>query len=125
MLVRYKLEVDREDHEEPLAQRSGNFSVVELAYPEEVFLGEVEANFLPSLAHGCRSNYPLVNRTSWGVCERTRTGIQASLITLFHSPAENATCCSDERRLRLRSIVSEPSGDPHPFCARPRRRKGV
>ena len=54
LLVRYKLEEDEggEDHEEPLAQRSGYFSVVELAYAEEVFLGEVEANFLPSLAHG-------------------------------------------------------------------------
>ena len=54
-----------EEHEEPLAQRSGNFFVVELAYAEEVSLGEVEANFLQSLAHGCRSNYPLVNRTKW------------------------------------------------------------
>src|SRR5258706_3153920 len=67
LLVRHKLEEDNrgEDHEEPLAQRSGNFSVVELAYAEEVFLGKVETNFLPSLAHGCRSNYPLVNRTNW------------------------------------------------------------
>ena len=66
LLVRYKLEEDKrgENHEKPLAQRSGNFSVVELAHAEEVFLGEVEANFLPSLAHGCRSNYQLVNRTT-------------------------------------------------------------
>ena len=65
LLVWYKLEEDErgEDHEKPLAQRSGNFSVVELAYAEEVVLGEVEANFLPSLTHGCRSNYRLVNRT--------------------------------------------------------------
>ena len=65
MGCRSKPEVDREDSEEPLTQRSGNFSVVELAYAEEVFLGEVEANLLPSLAHGCRSNHPLVNRTRW------------------------------------------------------------
>lgn len=52
-VIRHKLEEDErgEDHEEPFAQRSGNFSVVELAYAEEVFLCEVEANFLPGLAH--------------------------------------------------------------------------
>ena len=59
LLIQYKLEEDkgREEHEEPLAQKSGHFSVVELTYAEEVFLSEVEANFLPSLVHGCRSNY--------------------------------------------------------------------
>lgn len=52
-VLRYELKEDEggENHEEPLAQRGSDFSVVELAYAEKVFLCEVEADFLPGLAH--------------------------------------------------------------------------
>ena len=43
----------RENHEQPLSERGGDFAVVELADEHEILLCEVNTDFLPRLPHCC------------------------------------------------------------------------